>query len=324
MNDNTPTANSDDVAAYYHEKVDRVYRDDENDRARSPHRLSASLVGGCLRQAAYRLAGTPVDDRELPPPHRAATNGTALHEYFLPKLAAVCGPSADYEQEVVARMAGIDFTSRYDLYDPHLPHGPAVVDKKTVGPFMWRRVTDGYRPREHRIQNYVYALGNVQKGRTVDWVVWIYLNRDTGEDFCVAEPFDYRRAAAAIDRIAEIVTASTNPDTARREAPGPSAMLRGRSWSPCDGCEWMVRCWGNPRPGVAAQAKLAEEGDAATYVRGHYEASQVAKEATEQKEFMRSVLTGVEPGVYDGIKLSKDKRGAIRTRPAATDEGTPE
>ena len=318
MSNPAPVPTPADVSAYYAEKMRLLFEQEEAERARPVHSLSASGVGSCIRQGAYKLAGTPPDDRAARPGSRTATMGTAWHEFSLPRLARLCGPDAKDEEKTIARAAGIGITGHHDLYDPHTPYGPAIVDMKTLGAYMWRRITGGGGvPYTHRIQSYLYALGAIQADRPVRWVTWIYVDRDTGNEFVVTEPFDADSAVEAIDRVTNIVRAAESPDTAPREEVGPSVWLPSRSWTPCDPCPWVVRCWGTPVDGVAAQATLATEdtGDGEVFVRRYYTAQQAEAAAKEEKEFARAVLSGVKTGTYGPLDFSRTKTGSIRIKP---------
>lgn len=298
-----PESTPADVEAYYSAQVEAAFARAAAARRRDPHQLSISQLWRCLRQSAFKLAGTPVDESWTEAVSRQAEIGTWIHEGFLPELLSVAeAASGAIEQAVLLRAAGLSVPGTYDRYEPDAPHGPTVADVKTVGEWRWNQVLDKGVPLEYFGQSAGYSLALIQDKRPVEWLVWIFLNRDSGEEIVKAEPFTPDDAAAVVRRAARIVAAAENPDdpaTAPREAPGPSVYLK-RPWSPCDGCAWLERCWSRPRPEVAPQAVLLD-GDPTGAARAvhSYAAHRAYKKTGEDgMAFNRALLSGVTPGVY--------------------------
>jgi hypothetical protein len=333
-----------DVAAYYDAKDDDVFARAGRERARPVHQLSASGVGRCLKRGAYQVAGTPTDPGwEEPPPSRAAMAGEAWHEWYLHRLAAECAPVADerIEQPTRIKAAGIELPGRWDFYDvdaqyvhpddradlssvrydPDHPLGAVMYDLKTVGAWKWGQVLEHGLPYEHWIQGLLYAVGEIQRGGQVDWLVWHYVSRDKGEKHYIVRRYTPQRGAEAIARVEAIVRAAANPDLARREERGPSAGTK-MSFSPCDSCPWLDQCWPTAAGRARQAAAVAElPGGAAEAVASYAKARAVKSAAEGDQDFFKLLLDGVEPGeVYpdpDGErawKYSRTRTGSVSVR----------
>lgn len=323
------------IADYYAEATRRAFDRAGAARAREVHALSMSQVGKCLRQSAFKVAGTPPDASWSERYRREAEIGTWLHEGFLPALgdrdapapgavgpaSAVCA-SGTNETALVLRAAGLEVPGTYDRYEPDAPHGPTLLDAKTVGEWMWNRVLDRRQgmPKEYVWQGMAYATALLQQGKPVDWLVWIFIHRATGEEWPVVQAFTPDDALEVLRRVGAIVRASADPLKAPREAPGPSAWLK-RPFSPCDSCAWLEQCWGQARPGVAPQAAVARETpQGAPRAVAAYAAERTVKTSGEQgMAFSRAVMTGVPTGVYEDpdhpgawLRYSRGSNGAVR------------
>lgn len=303
------------IANYYTRAVERAFDRAGAARARDVHALSMSQIGKCLRQSAFKVAGTPPDASWSEHYGRKAQVGTWLHEGFLPALGERDAPLPDAEgpataacatgtneTAVLLRAAGIEIPGTYDRYEPDAPHGPTVIDAKTVGDWMWEQVLDPRKgmPMEYVWQSRAYATALLQEGKAVEWLVWVFLHRESGEEWPVVMPFTPDDALAVLRRVADIVRASADPRKAPREAPGPSAWLK-RNFSPCDGCPWLEQCWGQARPPVAPQAVMAAEvPQGAQRAVAAYAAERTVKASGEAgMAFSRAVMTGVPAGVYE-------------------------
>lgn len=339
-----------DVAAYYDAKDEDVFARAESEGARPVHQLSASGVGRCLRRAAYQVAGTPPDPDWVPRPgSRTALIGEMIHEGYLRRLAAECGPDPDgaIEQPSPVRVAGVTIPGRSDFfdtdaqylppeglpegsvsrYDPDTPLGSVMFDLKTVGSTKWRSVLEHRDPPyDHWIQVLLYAVGRIQAGYGVDWLVIQYLNRDTAEKHFIVRRYTPERGAEAVERVEAIVRAAGDPDRARREERGPSSAL-GTRWSPCDSCPWLWRCWPSRSQAAPQAAAIADlPGGEAEAVAAYAAARRVKQRAADDQQFYKALLSGVEAGVYadpDGYRAweyRRNRRGSVQvqatTRPA--------
>ena len=304
------TANAREVIAYVEASVAAGFVAEDADRARGPHHLGLSALGGCTRAAAYALSRTPASDQPPPSEGRAANLGTWEHAGLLPRLAEQMG--GQVEVPLVLRAAGVELPGHADL----LPPG-GVLDLKTVGEYRLqtvRRVASPYH--SHRVQVMGYALAALQQGHRVRWVIWLYMDRATGQVEVIVEEFVERRALEVIDRVSEVRRYAAAPDDAPREERGPGLSLV------CDGCWFLRRCWGDDAEPerVGAQRSLvagAMPSDVAPDPRAVWALSRYADaaaregEARRDKEFYAAVLDGLPHGQYGPWKLRRGKSSTV-------------
>jgi len=307
---------ADAVRARYVTALAEAHRAENIARARPPHRLSVSRLGGCTRQAGYALSGTPVSDTPPPAEARAANHGTWIHNGLLPRLADQVG--GKHETDVIAHAAGLAITGQSDLAVVESVDGGEIVDVKTVnGLDPVRR----YGPHgEHWVQVLAYALGETQRtGRLIRWAVLIYLDRSSGEEEVFVREITPAVLLAIVDRVREIVAAAADPDTAPRTT---AALPGGRRWRmrgpgasyECDECCWLARCWPGAKPGVrGAQAAIVRTDAAIEAALGAYSAAaRASSDAALEQDFWRSVLAGSPAGIYGAWRLTWTKNGSIR------------
>lgn len=284
--------------------------------SRPPHRLSVSRLGGCTRQAAYALAGTPVSDTPDPGEARAANHGTWIHTGLLPRLAYQVG--GKHDTDVIAHAAGLDITGQSDLAVVESDDGGEIVDVKTVnGLDTVRR----YGPHgEHWVQVLAYALGETQRtGRRIRWAVLIYVDRGTGAEEVFVREITPAVLLAIVDRVRAIVTATADPDHAPRTTAALPGTRRWRLRGPgksydCNECPWLSRCWPGAKPGVVgAQSAIVYTDAAVEAALGAYAAAaRTASDAALEQDFWRSVLAGSPAGIYGPWRLTWTKNGSIR------------
>jgi hypothetical protein len=276
---------------------------------RDPTALTMSGLGGCTRRNAYALAGVEPSDVHPPEQARQALLGTGIHTWFLPALARVItarlGQVCAVERRVALDAAGIRIVGQLDL-----AFDTVVLDLKTVREWKLhgvRRRGDRGAYTEHRVQVGGYALAEWQAGRRVEWVIYLYMDRTTGDVHPVVERFDNTAAVAVLDRVATLTRfAKENPDAAPREARGPGVSLA------CDRCPWLRRCWGPTAvPGeTGPQTQLAATPDGLIEVlKLALAATTVLSQAAADKDFAKLVLSGTKDGTYGGYKLSRGRDG---------------
>lgn len=281
--------------------------EEENTRRqedRDPTKLTMSGLGGCTRHNAYALAGTEASDVHPPEEARMALLGTGIHDWYLPALARVItrltGSPAEVEKRVTLTAAGITIRGQLDLVFEDV-----MVDLKTVREHKLHRVRRRAGAfNEHQVQVTGYALAEYQAGRTVRWVVYLYMDRTTGEVHPVVEPFDNAGALAVIDRIETIQKFAGNPDAAPREARGPGVSLA------CDRCPWLRRCWGpDAKPAVTGpQTQLALTPTGLVEILTlAFAAAGVKSAAAADSDFAKLVLANTDDGEYGPYKLSRGK-----------------
>lgn len=294
---------ADDVAGYTRALVYRAFEADNTARQadRDPTQLSMSGLGGCTRAAAYSIAGTAPTDVAPPEDARQAMLGTWIHEHLLPGMASAAGPDAVVEEPVKLKAAGLIIPGTLDLALPEV-----VKDLKSVKEWRLHGVRRRGTYSEHRVQVMGYALARYQAGYPVKWVVWLYIDRATGEIHVEVEPFTNAAALAVIERVEQIRYNAEDPDRAPREGRGP-----GLSFA-CDRCPWLRRCWGDDAvPGeTGAQRSMAAtiEGIAEA-LELYARAAEVSGPAEKDKEFAKLVVSGVRDGKYGRWELKRGKPG---------------
>ncbi|BDT39574.1 hypothetical protein [Streptomyces yaizuensis] len=291
----TVFGSADDVAAAVDRAVGEAFAhvtaEHQTARGDSLFALTMSGLGGCRRQAAYRLAATePTDPDLVAGEHRTANLGTAVHRILLPALAHVLpGPAAAEAPVVLQDGSARGVPGTTDLWwEP----ARAVIDLKTVGEHKLDRVLTRGESPEHRKQVGGYALA-----KDARWVVWLYLDRSTGCHAVVVEEFGPAFRAEVWERVWEIQRLARDPDFAPRDEHGP-----GLSYV-CDGCPWLRRCWGrDARTGVrGAQSHIAMTDPQVETALGMYCAHRDEESRHKKlKNFWREVATGGgrKPGPY--------------------------
>lgn len=259
------------------------------------HGLTISALGGCTRQAAYRMAGTEPSDPDLATggEHRAANHGTWLDNGLTPLLAEVTGGRAQVRTEITAGDRVIPGTA-------DLVFGGVVLDLKSVRESRLTRVIGSGPFPSNRMQGLGYGLGLHQQGAEVNWVVYLYLDRSTGTEHPVCERFTQTSIMTVLRRVWEIERWSRRPDWAPRTEHGPGLSLA------CDNCEWLQRCWGKgARPRVEGpQRRLARERGAIARVLVDYQrlGTQI-REMEAERKFLRAIFTaGSRAGNYGDLR----------------------
>lgn len=308
MLDTLPQVDASIVAGFFDEVVPLAFREENTRRqeGRDPTKLSMSGIGGCTRANAYSIAGTPASDDPGEDEARAALLGTGAHDWFLPAIARVIerltGTTCAVEKRVKLRAGGLIIEGSLDLAFDDI-----VVDLKTVGEQRLHGVRRRGEPYdEHFLQVFGYALAEHQAGRTVRWVVFLYLDRTTGEVHPIVVPFSNRALLAVVDRAATIRRLAADPDSAPRDGRGPGKALA------CDRCPWLRRCWGpDAKPGKpGAQVVAAGDWEGLQYILQLYaDAAARATEAGADKDFAKTVIAKTKAGTYGAYKITRGRDG---------------
>ncbi len=300
-----------DLAEFMTKAVAITFEEENTRRQedRDPTKLTMSGLGGCTRRNAYAVARVEPSDVHPAEEARQALLGTGIHDWFLPALARVItrltGTEVAVEKRVVLHAAGIELVGHLDVaYDD------VVGDLKTVREYKLhgvRRRGERGAFHEHRVQVTGYGVAEYQAGRPVRQIVYLYMDRTTGDVHPVVEPFDNAAAMAVIDRVETIVRfAEGNPDDAPREARGPGVSLA------CDRCPWLRRCWGpDAVPGeTGPQTQLAlSPAGLVEILQLAFEASGVLGAASADKDFAKMVLSETKVGDYGPYALTRGKAG---------------
>lgn len=305
-----PEVDASIIAGFIEEMTVAAFTDENARRQadRDPTALTLSGLGGCTRAGAYATARTPASDHHGPEEARAALLGSGAHDWLLPALARVItakiGAVCEVERRVTLKAGGLTITGSLDL-----AFDDVVLDLKTVG----ERKLHGVRRRgepydEHFLQVFGYALARHQAGQSVRWVVFLYLDRTTGDIHPLVVPFHNAAMLAVIDRAALIRRLAVDPDSAPRDGRGPGKSLA------CDRCPWLRRCWGpDARPGqTGAQVVAAGDWEGLTYLLQLYaDAAALATAAEADKDFAKLAISATKAGTYGNYKISRSKDGEM-------------
>lgn len=277
--------------------------------------LSMSYLGGCRREAAYRVAQVDPDPEYVyvmgEDEARAAMVGTWIHDGLLPELAALLhGGEHEMRVELVAPVGDaedgvtplIKVDGSTDCYTRAA--GGGVIDLKTVGAYKLGDI-DVFGPRNrHRVQVRGYASALVQMGLPVAWTAWVYLDRGDGAVKTVVEPFGEDEYVATLRLIRHLVELSKDPDYAPRDERGP-----GLSWV-CDGCPFLRRCWGqSATPGSSRAIAVHDDADVAYAGEQVVELRARARALEKQIDFFKAQVGHPTSGQYGGITVTYGRDG---------------
>lgn len=284
-------------------------------RKGDPWALSMSGLGGCRREAAYRLAGVEPTDPGLARDGEArqAMIGTWIHAGLLPEFENVLA-HADIELPVELRAevarAGEDpveltVPGTTDCYS-HVMGGGAL-DLKTIYAHGLGRIDHDGVKYAHRWQVRGYALALRQLGLPVAWTAWFYLDRSSGEVLVVVEPFGEEEEAETLEYIDRLWGLAAVPDRAPRSERGPGLSVV------CDGCAWLRQCWGpDAKPGDSAALQVHDRPDVAFAARRYKELGDQIAELKKEQERFGAMVGRPAPGSYRDeagemiIKYQKD------------------
>lgn len=270
--------------------------------------LTMSGLGGCTRQAAYRLAKTPPSNEAGPAQMREANIGTMIHTGLLPHLALLLGGTEEIDVELT--VDDLRIKGRADLLAQPLR---LLGDLKTVGAYKFGLIGDSAL-YGHRLQVAGYALAAVQAGTAIDWIAWLYLDRSSGADHIVVEPWTDDLVDLVEQRCAELATYASDPEAAPRDERGPGLSVI------CDGCPWLRACWGeDAEPGVVgAQRILVRDHDGVSQALALYDAARAAKKQAEaDQEFARAMFADYEPGSYGEFEFGWSSAAEVADKDAA-------
>jgi hypothetical protein len=170
-----PVDDEDPFATLIKNKIIEMVRwaDQQNPRAQQQAIGPSELGTVCDRRIGYRVAGVPARNVDFDP--WAAVVGTAIHSWMDSAVRAwmVAHGSSSWSTETGLSVAEF-VEGRADLYSHD---HRAVIDYKTVGPDIMRRIRKDGPPPGYQIQTHLYGLGFERKGLQVDKVCLVFLPR---------------------------------------------------------------------------------------------------------------------------------------------------
>jgi len=276
--------------------------------------LSMSGLGGCAREAAYRLAGTEPDDgyveRAGEDEARAAMLGTWAHDGLLPGLATLLGEGR-WEMPVtltvpldtedgVTRTVVIEGTT--DCYTPSA--GGGIIDAKTLGAYRLGDIAALGPKERHRIQVRGYASAAIQQGLPVAWIALLYLDRSDGEVKAVVEPFGRTEYLETLELVRTLHAGAADPDYAPRTEHGPGLSV----W--CDACPFLRRCWGPWAVPGDKRAVAVHDDQALAYAASRVvELGEEIGALTKQRDWYKAQAGQPPAGQYGAYTVTYGKDG---------------
>jgi hypothetical protein len=177
-----------------------TWTDRESPRSRQVMVGPSELGDPCDRRLAYRLAGTPDVNVFMDP--WPAIVGTAVHSWCEDAVDRYQSEVKDLGWQTEMRVQPDPMVhGRCDLYKPGI-----LVDLKTGGPDMMRKVHKDGPPEGYKVQVQLYGLGHENAGRVVDSVALAFLPRSgwLGDMYVWTAPYDRSVATAALERMYRI------------------------------------------------------------------------------------------------------------------------
>lgn len=266
-------------------------------------KLTMSGLGGCPREAAYRLAGVPPTDAILAYDQEArqAVLGAWIHQGMLPELERLLH-GADIEFPVALRVwvgpgRWVTVTGHADCYTRVM--GGGVLDLKTVYAYHLGDVAHDGAHEAHRRQVRGYATAVRQMGLPVAWVAWLYVDRSSGEELVHVEPFDEAAEADTEDRVRWLWEQAQAPDYAPRGESGPGLSLM------CDRCPWLRQCWGpDAEPGDSRALQVHTSQEIALAAAQYRELTTQMGALDKQREQYGAMVGRPPAGAYGDVVIT--------------------
>jgi hypothetical protein len=242
--------------------------------------MGMSDLGGCRRQAGYRLHG---QKPEKPSGSVQAVIGTAVHDTvdIALKMMRDTGliPADSVINEEV-KFGGL--TGHPDLYVDGI-----CRDTKTIG---YDAQLANYQlngpPRRHLWQVMTYAAALIVTDRPVHIVQLDYLVRDSGKSWLWEGPFDYDAVREAMQWLNSV--RETPLDWLARDYAPDSAM--------CKSCPFFGACWeGHVLDRDERSVLLVEDGDAVAWAVRLEEARARLKDAKADESLAKGALDALRP-----------------------------
>jgi hypothetical protein len=179
-----------------------LWAEKQNPRA-SQANIGPSEIGDpCDRRIGYRLAQIPACNKDFDP--WAAVMGTAVHTWLDNAVTAWSKEHGSTDWATETALAINEFVDGHsDLYWRAFE---TVIDWKTAGPDVMRKIKKDGPPPGYIIQAHIYGYGYEQKGWPVQRVALAFLSRAgwLRDMFIWSAPYDRSIAENAINRLYQI------------------------------------------------------------------------------------------------------------------------
>ncbi|MER7674128.1 PD-(D/E)XK nuclease family protein [Kitasatospora sp. NPDC096128] len=256
-----------------------------------PGELTLSGLGGCTRRAALQLAGHDPSDDDSHREQRASHLGRAIHDWFLPRLAAKLGRELTLvEQDVILPIRGLYIRGRFDLATLAIGGG-LLLDLKTYG---YDQSDPAHLPSRARLmQIWGYALGLRVQGHPIEMVAILPMSRIHGatDGLWLAE-FGPREEALVDARVRDLLHHARAPFFAPRDGHRGPGLDRE-----CDNCPFRSECWPGAQPAQAAPVR--SDADIVNHGLRHAEAAAQEGRWKEEKAYHAAALAKTTPATYE-------------------------
>lgn len=185
-------------------EVSKIILWNEQNAPRSRQRAvgPSELGHECDRRLAYRIAGNPSVNLNADP--WPSIVGTSIHDWLESAVNR-------YQQSV----EDLSYLTELRVYPDPMVKGRSdvfrtstgtVVDWKTAGPDVMRKIRAGNVPQGYKTQVQIYGLGHKRAGRQVNDVALVFLGRAgwLNDMYVWHAPYDESVAMAALERMYRI------------------------------------------------------------------------------------------------------------------------
>ncbi len=178
------------------------WADNENPRAKQVELGPSEIGDPCDRRIGYRLAAIPGCNTDFDP--WASIMGTAIHSW-LEQAIKDWMQGHDDPAWITERTLWVDdyIQGHSDLY---WKAQETVIDWKTAGPDVMKKIRKDGPPDGYQIQTHIYGYGYEKLGFPVKKVALVFLPRAgwLRNMYVWTQDYDRSLAEAALDRISEI------------------------------------------------------------------------------------------------------------------------
>jgi len=267
-------------------------------RPRSRQReLGWSEVGGCMRRAGYRMAGTEPSNAGG---SLQAVMGTAIHDAVQQRLNETAAPDDLVEYEVV-------FANVLGHLDRYEADTFTLVDVKTTSSRWLEHIKVHGPERSHLWQCNGYAAALIRAGIRVKRIVIDYIARDTGELYRWEGVPDPHQVKEALAWLAEVRDADLDMLPRQYEPDGPF----------CQHCPFLDVCWeGAVTDRDRRSVLFVEDPDARAWAERLFELRKQIKALKSEEETAKGALDALRPNVTgksDVLDVGLDDIGLVWT-----------